>query len=111
MTDAFNSNITAGPQKTRFLLLLVSLVALIVLEPFIYDYIHINFLVDIFFSIILFTSIYAVSEKKTNAFLAIVLAVPKLATLWALGFTTHPLLWFLDSVLHALCRGNIKFGQ
>ena len=57
MTDAFNSNITAGPQKTRFLLLLVSLVALIVLEPFIYDYIHINFLVDIFFSFITLTTL------------------------------------------------------
>jgi len=94
-------------RQTRFLLLLVSLVALMVLEPFIYDFTRISFLLDIFFSIILFTSIYAVSEKKSSAFLAIILAVPKFATLWALGFTTHPILFLLDSIFGITFIGYI----
>ena len=98
MTDKNNSNKSAGRRETRFLLLLVSLIALMVLEPLIFDLTRLNFLLDIFFSIILFTSIYAVSERKSTSFLAIILAVPKLLTLWALRFTTDPLLLFLDSI-------------
>ncbi len=51
-------------RQSRFLLLLVTLLGLMVLEPFLFDRTGIKFLLDIFFSVILFTSIYAVSEKK-----------------------------------------------
>lgn len=85
-------------RQTRFFLLLLSLLALILLEPFIYDRTRIKFLVDIFFTIILFTSIYAVSEKKENALIAILLAIPKFGTTWALSFTDYTLLHLLDAL-------------
>jgi len=94
-------------RKTKFLPLLISLLALMVLEPFMYDYTRIKSLLAIFFSVILFTSIYAVSEKKATLFIAILLAVPKLVTTWVLGYITHPLLYFFDSILGIIFIGYI----
>lgn len=93
--------------RTRFLLLLVSLLALMVLEPFLFDYIRLRFLLDIFFTIILFASIYAVSEKKRTLLIAILLALPKLGTIWALNFTTQPLLLLIDSICGVIFIGYI----
>jgi len=99
--------IRQNSKQTRFLLLLISLLAFMVLEPFIYEYTGIKSLLSIFFSVILFTSIYAVSEKKSTSIIAILLALPKLITTWALGFTTHPLLYFFDSILGIIFIGYI----
>lgn len=85
-------------RQTRFLFLLVSLLALMVLEPFLFDRTGILFLLDIFFSLILFTSIYAVSTKRLDTVIAILLGVPKLATMWWLYFSTQPLLFLFDSI-------------
>jgi hypothetical protein len=93
--------------QTRFLLLLVSLMALMVLEPLLYDRTRIKFLIDIFFTVILFTSIYAVSDKKGTTLVAILLALPKLGTTWANNFVTHPLLYFLDSLFGIIFIGYI----
>ena len=93
--------------RTRFLLLLVSLLALMVLEPFLFDYIRLRFLLDIFFSIILFASIYAVSEKKGTLLIALLLALPKLGTTWALSFTDQPLILLIDSICGAIFIGYI----
>ncbi len=94
-------------RQTRFLLLLVSLLAMMVLEPFLFDYTRIWFLVDIFFSVILFTSIYAVSDKKSTALVGILLAVPKLATLWIEGFISYTPVAFLDSIFGIAFIGYI----
>ncbi|MFC1819137.1 potassium channel family protein [Thermodesulfobacteriota bacterium] len=93
--------------QTRFLLLLVSLMALMVLEPLLYDRTRIKFLIDIFFTVILFTSIYAVSEKRGTTLVAILLALPKLGTTWANNFVPHPLLYFLDSLFGIIFIGYI----
>jgi voltage-gated potassium channel len=85
-------------RQTRFLLLLVSLLALMVLEPLIYDFTRIRFLLNIFLSIILFISIYAVSEKRGTTLIVILLALLKFASTWILDFITHPLLYLLDSI-------------
>ena len=94
-------------RKTRFLLLLISLLALMVLEPFIFDIIRIKFLVDIFFSLILFASIYAVSEKRGTTLIAILLALIKFGSTWVLGFSTHPLLIFFDAIFGIIFIGYI----
>ena len=94
-------------RKTRFLLLLLSLLALMVLEPFIADRVRIKFLLDIFFTIILITSIYAVSQKKSDALVAFSLALPKFATTWALSFLSYPLLTLLDSIFGIMFIGYI----
>jgi voltage-gated potassium channel len=94
-------------RQSRFLLLLVSLLALMVLEPIIFDFIRIRFLIDIFFSIILFTCIYAVSEKRSTTLVTILLALPKFGSTWALGFITHPLLNYFDAISGIVFIGYI----
>jgi cellulose synthase/poly-beta-1,6-N-acetylglucosamine synthase-like glycosyltransferase len=86
-------------RQTRFLLLLISLLALMVLEPFLYDRIGIRFLLEIFFSVILFSCIFAVSVKRGATLIALLLALPKLGTTWAISFITPPLLFLFDSIL------------
>jgi hypothetical protein len=94
-------------KQTRFLPLLVSLLGLMVLEPFLFDRTGILFLLDIFFSLILFTCVYAVSEKPLDAVIAIVLGIPKLATLWWLNFSTQTLLLLADSIFGVLFMAYI----
>jgi len=94
-------------KQTRFLPLLVSLLGLIILEPFLFDRTRILFLLDIFFSVILFTCVYAVSEKKLDTVIAILLGVPKLATLWWLKLSTHSLLLLADSIFGVLFMAYI----
>ena len=94
-------------RQSRFLLLLVSLLGLMVLEPFLFDRTGIKILLDIFLTVILFTSIYAVSEKKQTAVIAVLLAVPKFATTWAFSFITHPLLHLFDSIFGIIFIGYI----
>jgi len=94
-------------RQTKFLLLLLSLLGLMVLEPLIFDITRIKFLVDIFFSLILFASIYAVSEKRGTTLIAILLALIKLGSTWALGFFTHPLLYLSDAIFGIIFIGYI----
>jgi len=101
--------VTQNNRQSRFLLLLVSLIAMMVLEPFLFHYTRLWFLIDIFFSIILLTSIYAVSEKKSTALVALLLAIPKLATLWIESLTSYTSVAFLDSILGIAFLGFIIF--
>jgi len=94
-------------RQTRFLLLLISLLAMMVLEPFLFDYTRLKFLIDIFFTLILFAGIYAVSEKRRAPLIAIVLALPKIGTTWALNFVDQPLLLLLDSIFGIIFIGYI----
>jgi hypothetical protein len=98
MAEAIYDTNNENCRQSRFLLLLVSLLGLIVLEPFLFDSTGIMFLLDIFLSVILFTSIYAVSEKRQHTLIAVFLAIPKLGSTWAYKFITHPLLPFFDSI-------------
>jgi hypothetical protein len=103
MFDINNPN----DRQTRFLLLLISLLGLMVLEPFLFDSIGFRFLLEIFFSLILFSSIYAVSIKRRTTLIAILLALPKLGSTWAYGFINNPLLILFDSIFGIIFTGFI----
>ena len=98
MADEICGSNTANFHESRFLLLLVTLLGLMVIQPFLLDNARLKILLDIFFSAILFTSIYAVSKKKQHAVIAVLLAIPKFSTTWASNFITHPLLSLFDSI-------------
>jgi hypothetical protein len=102
MTEGICDSKNENCRQSRFLLLLVSLLGLMVLEPFLFDHTGIMFLLDIFLTVILFTSIYAVSKKKIDMLVAVLLALPKLATTWAISFTKYPLILFFDSIFGIL---------
>jgi hypothetical protein len=58
------------------------MVALIVIGPFIEGYIGLTLFMEIFFSIIFFATIYAVSQKKIHVVIAALLLIPALVAVW-----------------------------
>jgi hypothetical protein len=96
-------------RQTRFLFLLITLLALMVLEPFLFERTRIKILIDIFLTATIFTSIYAVSGEKQTAVIAILLAIPKFVTTWTITFIAHPLLFLFDSILGIIFMAYIIF--
>jgi hypothetical protein len=74
--------------RNRFLFLLVSLLLLAVLHPIVegLGFIRTRILLSIFFSIILFSSIYAISRTKRLFVITLLLAVPSFGLNWAINF-------------------------
>ena len=68
--------------KSRFLHLIVTILAMILVAPHLQGFVGIRLLLDIFFSFIFITGIYAVSQKKSQLFLAVLFAVPMILSFW-----------------------------
>ena len=68
--------------KGRFLFLLVFLLVYFVLIPFFENFVGFRILLDIFFSAVLITALYAVSQKKSYALIGATLAVPVFSLVW-----------------------------
>jgi hypothetical protein len=82
MRDKLFMSFTKTLYKDRFLFLIVIIVAMIVLGPFLEGFIGLRFFMDLLFSIIFVTTIYAASQKRNHIIFAIVLLVPTLFALW-----------------------------
>jgi hypothetical protein len=82
MGDKLLLSFTKACYKDRFLFLIVFLVALIVLGPFLEGFIGMRLFMDVFFSIIFFATIYAVSQKKIHIVIAAILLIPALVAVW-----------------------------
>jgi hypothetical protein len=74
----------------RFLFLLISILLLFVFRPFLEGYIGINLLLEIFFSFILFSGIYAVSQKKYQFIIALCIAIPPFLLFWSTHLLESP---------------------
>lgn len=68
--------------KGRFLFLLIAILLMLVLSPLAGYFMEIKILIDIFFSAILITGVLAVSTKKHHSFIAVLLALPMLSSIW-----------------------------
>ena len=66
----------------RFFFLVVSLLAYLALAPLFEDFLKLRLLLDIFFSAVLLSGIYAVSLKKRQRWVATMLAVPVFGLIW-----------------------------
>jgi voltage-gated potassium channel len=82
MRDNFFLSVAKACYKDRFLFLTVLIVALIVLGPFIEDFIGLKLSMDLFFSIIFISTIYAASQKRNHIIIAVILVIPALFALW-----------------------------
>ncbi len=80
---------TKACYKDRFLFLIVFIVALIVLGPFIEDFIGLRYFMDLFFSIIFIATIYAVSQKRYHIIIAAILIIPALFAVWIPDIPTN----------------------
>lgn len=68
--------------RGKFLSLLVALLLYLGFIPLIDQFVQLRFLVDIFFSMILLTAIYSVSQKKHQMIIAVAIGLPMLVAYW-----------------------------
>ena len=69
--------------RRRFVILLVSLLALILVTPLVQGFVGIHIVWDIFLAGILLSGVHAVSEKGQNVYIALLLALPMLVSVWS----------------------------
>jgi len=91
-----------NPFKEKFLFLLLSILLFFVLRPFIEGYARIGFLLDLFFSFILFSGVYAVSEKKVHFIIVLFIALAEFVIAWSMNFVEVPSLVMVRDSLSIL---------
>jgi hypothetical protein len=72
--------------RRRFFILFVSLLALILVTPLVQGFVCIHIVWNIFFTGILLSGVHAVSEKRQNVYIASLLALPMLVSMWSIYF-------------------------
>ncbi len=82
----------------RFLFLLVSLLMMFALRPFLEDFIGVNLLMEIFFTVVLISGIYAVSWRKRIFYTSMLIAFAALAPEWLNLFISMPALVLVGKV-------------
>jgi hypothetical protein len=83
MDKKFHFSLNLFHDKGKFLVLLISILFLFTLKPFLESFIRIRFLMDIFISVILFSSIYAVSKRRSVFISALLISLPMFVSLWS----------------------------
>jgi hypothetical protein len=73
-------------QENRFLIMLLALVGVILFHPMIDNIVHIQFLIEIFISLLFLSCIFAVSFKKHHPIIAALLALPTFTIMWTSHF-------------------------
>ncbi len=102
MSDKVNLPIDISPFKGGFIFLLISLVLLFVLFPFVpEEVIGVNFL-DIFFSIILLSGVYAVSYRKSLFYLALFFAFTAFGAGVLIYFVKAPVILLIRYISYIL---------
>lgn len=86
----------------RFLFLLISMLLVFIIRPFLEGFIGIKFLMDLFYSIILFSGIYAVSKKKHTFYIALIIACPALIAQWSGYLVTFHSSFLVGKIFAAL---------
>jgi hypothetical protein len=71
----------------RFLFLLITIGLMFVLRPFLEGFIRISYLMDIFFTAIFLSAVYAVSQKRGVFIVTLFIALLTIASLWINDFT------------------------
>jgi hypothetical protein len=75
--------------KRRFFILFVSLLALILVTPLVQGFVGIHMVWNIFLTGIFLSGVHAVSEKKRNVYIASLLALPMLVSVWSEYFVKN----------------------
>ena len=68
--------------KQRFLILFISLLTLILVTPLVQEFVGIRMLWNIFLTAILLSGVHAISGKARNVYIASLLALPMLVSVW-----------------------------
>jgi hypothetical protein len=87
--------------KERFSSLLIFIIAMIILGPLFEEFVKLSILMDVLWSAIFVSAIYAVSQKKRHILIAVVLALPMLGSIWTKYFVQHKALIVVGSLCGA----------
>jgi len=87
--------------RERFLSLLIIIITLLVVGPFIQEFIKLRILYDILWSGVFVSAIYAVSQKKRHTLIGALLALPMLVSIWTRYFVQYPALEVVGSLCGA----------
>ena len=75
--------------KGRFLYLLLMIASLLVIAPLVEEFVHLRLLVDIFWTAVFVSAVYAVSQKKHHLAIGVLLALPMLSSIWISYLLEH----------------------
>jgi len=87
--------------EQRFLSLLIFIIALIILGPLFEEFVEIRILMDILWSGVFVSAIYAVSQKKHHILLGVFLALPMLGSIWSRYFVEYSAVQVVGSLCGA----------
>jgi hypothetical protein len=87
--------------KERFLSLLIFIIAMLILGPLLEEFVQLSILIDILWSAIFVSAIYAVSQKKRHIVIAVLLALPMLGSIWTKYFVQYKALLVVGSLCGA----------
>ena len=87
--------------KERFLSLLIFIIAMLIVGPLFEEFVGLKILIDILWSAIFVSAIYAVSQKKRHIVIAVLLALPMLGSIWSEYFFQHKALLVVGSLCGA----------
>jgi len=73
-------------QENKFLIMLLALIGVILFHPLIDNVVHVQFLIEIFISLLFLSCIFAVSFKKHHPIIAALLALPTFTIMWTSHF-------------------------
>ena len=96
-----------GQAKNRFLILFIGILCLIFLSPLLGGTLGLALILDLCYSFLLISCVFAVSRNKLYAILTSVLALPFLAVTWGAHFFSFPKSIFIASSF----SGILFFGS
>jgi voltage-gated potassium channel len=99
--STFDSCVKAFFQR-RFLILLVLILSLIVLTPFLQDFVQTHILRDVFLTATFLGTIFAVKTKRSHVIIASILALPLIVTTWSFHFIEFTQIGLLTRIFGAL---------
>ena len=105
MSETFLDRFVEKCFKERFLFVLVTLLGFLILNPLLRGFTGLSNLLDFFLTVILISSIYAVSQKKHHLIIAVLLVLPLLLSTWTRHLIESPTL----SLVHN-CSGILFFA-
>jgi hypothetical protein len=91
--------------QRRFLILLVLILSLLVLAPFLDDFIETRILMDAFLTAIFFAIIFAIRSNRSHVIIASFLALPLIISIWSFYFVELASFNLLTRIFAALFFG------
>jgi len=88
--------------NARFLILLVLIISMLILTPFLDDFVSTRILMDGFLTAIFIAIIYAIRSKRSQTIITSVLALPLIITTWSTYFIEHTSISLLTRIFGAL---------